>query len=151
VVSQAGSLTFPVAGTWYDYLNGSTITAAATAQNFTLQPGEYHVYLNRNLVNAVTTPVIDINNPPAVIQVSVYPNPVTAASTLAIYLPHATNVQVDLWNAQGQKLVNILNGNMANGKHTMALSAKTNNLPAGIYLMKIQAENSVQSIKLLIP
>jgi 1,4-alpha-glucan branching enzyme len=48
VVSQTGSVIFPLAGTWYDYLNGTTITATGAAQPFTLQPGEYHVYLNRN-------------------------------------------------------------------------------------------------------
>jgi 1,4-alpha-glucan branching enzyme len=54
VVSQTGAVTFPTAGTWTDYLNGAQITATGIAQNFTLQPGEYHVYLNTNLVLPVT-------------------------------------------------------------------------------------------------
>ena len=54
VVSQTGSVTFPSAGTWYDYINGTPITATGGAQSFTLQPGEYHVYLNTNLVLPVT-------------------------------------------------------------------------------------------------
>jgi 1,4-alpha-glucan branching enzyme len=54
VVSQTGSVTFPGAGTWYDYLNGSQITATGASQSFTLQPGEYHVYLNTYLVLPVT-------------------------------------------------------------------------------------------------
>jgi hypothetical protein len=35
-------------------LNGTTITATGAAQSFTLQPGEYHVYLNRNAALPVT-------------------------------------------------------------------------------------------------
>ena len=47
VVGQNGSVTFPVAGTWYDYLNGTTITATGASQSFFLQPGEYRVFLNQ--------------------------------------------------------------------------------------------------------
>jgi hypothetical protein len=54
VVSQTGSVTFPNSGTWYDYLNGTTIAATGAAQSFTLQPGEYHVFLNRNVALPVT-------------------------------------------------------------------------------------------------
>jgi 1,4-alpha-glucan branching enzyme len=54
VLPQTGSVTFQNAGTWFDYLNGTTITATGSAQSFTLQPGEYHVYLNRDAVLPVT-------------------------------------------------------------------------------------------------
>lgn len=51
VVTQTGSVTFPSAGTWYDYLNpGSTFNATGGSQSFTLQPGEYRVYLNTFIV-----------------------------------------------------------------------------------------------------
>ena len=51
---KRGSVTFPIAGTWYDFINGGTITATGSSQSFTLQPGEYHVYLNTNLILPVT-------------------------------------------------------------------------------------------------
>ncbi len=54
VISQTGSVTFPSAGTWTDYLNGTQITATGASQSFTLQPGEYHVYLNADIVLPVT-------------------------------------------------------------------------------------------------
>ena len=54
VVPTVGSVTFQNAGTWYDYLNGTTITATGGAQPFTLQPGEYHVYLNIDAALPVT-------------------------------------------------------------------------------------------------
>ena len=46
VISQTGSVTFPWSGTAYNYLDGTTITATGGSQSFTLQPGEYRVYLN---------------------------------------------------------------------------------------------------------
>ncbi|MEO8110285.1 MAG: alpha-amylase family glycosyl hydrolase [Ginsengibacter sp.] len=54
VVPQTSSVTFQNAGIWYDYLNGTTITATGAPQSFTLQPGEYHVYLNMNAALPVT-------------------------------------------------------------------------------------------------
>ena len=54
VVAQTGSVTFPAAGTWHDYLTGATITATGASQSFTLQPGEYHVYLNQFVPIPVT-------------------------------------------------------------------------------------------------
>jgi 1,4-alpha-glucan branching enzyme len=54
VNSQTSTLTFPSPGTWFDYLNGTTITATGSAQSFTLSPGEYHVYLSLNVSLPVT-------------------------------------------------------------------------------------------------
>ena len=135
VAAQTASITFPTAGTWFDYLNGNTITATGTAQSLTLQPGEYHVYLNRN-INNVATPVIDINNPGRSPQLFVYPNPVQNSSVAEIFVPERGNVQVELWNAQGQKVKNVFTGSLARGKHTMLLSGKTDNLPGRSLFIK---------------
>lgn len=55
VVAQSGVVTFPAAGTWYNYLNPpATFTATGGAQSFTLQPGEYRVYLNSLVALPVT-------------------------------------------------------------------------------------------------
>jgi hypothetical protein len=78
VTAQTGSFTFPVAGTWYDYLGGGTTTATGSAQNITLQPGEFHVYLNRNLTNAVITSTGSTGANVNQLQAEVYPNPVQA-------------------------------------------------------------------------
>ena len=57
VVAQTGSVTFPWSGTAYDYLNGTTVSATGGSQSFTLQPGEYRVFLN----GFVPIPVTIIN------------------------------------------------------------------------------------------
>ncbi len=49
IVPQTGTVTFQHPGVWYSYLTGSTITATGSAQNITLQPGEYYVYLDANV------------------------------------------------------------------------------------------------------
>ncbi len=54
VTAQTGSVTFPAAGVWYDYLNGTTFNATGAAQSFNLQPGQYFVYTNSDAVLPVT-------------------------------------------------------------------------------------------------
>lgn len=44
VTNQSGSVTFPSAGTWYNYLSGETFTATGSPQSFTLKPGEFKVF-----------------------------------------------------------------------------------------------------------
>ncbi|MGB3154149.1 MAG: T9SS type A sorting domain-containing protein, partial [Chitinophagaceae bacterium] len=150
VVAQSGSVTFPVAGTWYDYLNGSTITATGSAQNFNLLPGEFHVYLNRNLINAVVTGVGNITGSGNQLTASVNPNPVSSSSSLEINVPVTCKVLVELVFLSGQKGITVFTGTMTRGKHSIPLGDKINNLPAGIHLLKIQSSNKEISIKLVI-
>ena len=58
VIAQTGSVTFQNSGTWYDRITGATIVATGSAQNISLQPGEYHVYLS---LNPVPTPVVNFS------------------------------------------------------------------------------------------
>jgi hypothetical protein len=47
VANQTATVTFPFTGTWYNYLNPGTITTFGGSQSFTLNPGEYRVYVNQ--------------------------------------------------------------------------------------------------------
>lgn len=151
VVPSNASVSFQGSGTWYDYLTGATITATGALQTIPLQPGEYHVYLNKNIVNAVTTPVTDIDRPDNVLAAVVYPNPASAASVLRLKLPEATQVNAELQTIQGQVIRQVFSGKLSAGEHRVALTDKINNLAAGIYLLKINADRQHQYIKILIP
>jgi hypothetical protein len=59
-------------------------------------------------------------------------------------------VQVDLWNTQGQKVAILFSGTLTKGKHTISLSGKTDILPAGMYLLKMQTKNETRCVKVLI-
>jgi len=150
VTAQTGSFNFPVAGTWYDYLNGGTFTATGGAQNMTLQPGEFHVYLNRNLVNAVVTPVNTTITPANQLSASVYPNPARMNAVLELDLPLTGKIQVDLLNDLGQKVTTVFSGNLTRGQHRIQLSDKINTLPAGTYLLNVQSVNKATPVKLVI-
>jgi len=55
VTAQSASISFPSTGTWYDFLNGTTINVSGNSYTFTnLNPGEYHVFTKTAVVLPVT-------------------------------------------------------------------------------------------------
>jgi hypothetical protein len=120
-------------------------------QTIPLQPGEYHVYLSKNIVNAVTTPVTDIDGPGDVLAAAVYPNPAMAGSVLRLTIPAATQVNAELQTMQGQAIRTVFSGRLSAGEHRVSLTDKINNLAAGIYMLKINSGRQHQYIKILIP
>ncbi len=148
---STASVSFQDAGTWYDYLTGETITATGALQSLPLQPGEYRVYVNKNIVNAVTTPVIDLTTPRHELAVGVYPNPVNTASIIEIDIPETGPVKLVLVNTEGQQAGIVYSGVLAKGKHRIPLNDKIDNLAAGMYLIKVQSKNQTGVVKLLVP
>ncbi|HEY6063687.1 MAG TPA: T9SS type A sorting domain-containing protein, partial [Chitinophagaceae bacterium] len=100
--------------------------------------------------NAVITPVSGLNSSGNLLQANVYPNPSHSMSALDLYVPQNGSVQVDLLNNLGQKIKTIFSGTMTRGKHSLDLTDKINNVPAGVYLLRIQAANKVLPVKLLV-
>ena len=149
VVSQTGSVTFQNAGTWYDYLDGTTFTATGAAQDISLQPGEYHVYLNRNVVSTIATPVTSINIPSNNLLIKVYPNPVLKNAAIDVTVPESGKVEIDLFNVAGQTLRNIYSGFLVKGAHTINFG-NTERLAAGMYVIKVNMKTSTGALKFIL-
>jgi 1,4-alpha-glucan branching enzyme len=149
VISQTGSVLFQSAGTWYDYIDGSTISATGTAQSITLQPGEYHVYLNRNVASSLVTAIPPVNSNRNGLFVNVYPNPTVQGSTIDVNLTESGNVQIDLLNITGQKLMTIHSGFLSKGFHTITFT-NTRKLPAGLYLLQMKTKTLTGSVRLIL-
>jgi hypothetical protein len=144
------TITLPVAGTWYDYLQGGTITATGSAQSINLLAGEYHVYVNRNLVNAVVTPVSNNTAPGLKLTAKVFPNPLNPASVLEVELPQAGRLEAILINDLGQVVSNVFSEQLVRGKHHISIGDKLNILPHGTYMLKIISNNQSSVIKISI-
>lgn len=150
VNAQNTSFTFPAAGTWYDYLGGGTLTATGAAQSISLLPGEYHVYLNRNLVNAVVTSSGGASASAGKLAAEVFANPLQASSVLEIVVPQTGRVQADLIGSNGQVLKTLYSGTLTKGDQKLALAGKTGNLPQGIYFIKITSFAQTAITKLVV-
>ena len=149
VVSQTATVTFPETGTWYDYFDGSTISATGTAQSITLQPGEYHVYLNRNVSSNIVTPVTSINLPGNDLKIRVYPNPVQENAVIDLTIPETGQVQVDLMNIMGQKIQNVQSGFLLKGNYIIDFKNEKA-IPAGVYLVKVITKTTTGTAKIIL-
>jgi len=153
VAPISGSVTFPFAGTWYSYLTGTTITASGNPQIITLQAGEYYVYTTRNLSGAVITAVNNVVNVVNEMNVSVYPNPVTGASTIQYYVPESGNVNISVYDMEGRKKASLLSGFKPKGLQTIMFNASDIGLAqtvSGNYLIQVDVNGQKKTEKIIV-
>jgi len=98
----------------------------------------------------VTTPVIDVEPVENNLRVNVYPNPVAANSIVELNMPETGKTELTLFDALGKSTVIVYSGSLTKGKHRIQLSDKTGHLPAGMYLLRVQAKNEIRSVKIMI-
>lgn len=144
---------FPVAGNWFNYLDSTFINIAATAQNITLAPGEYIVYLNRNLLNINTNPVEpeEPEDPGSEVVAKVFPNPARGTQTyIKLNLPEAGRVQASIFDASGRPLGTIYDGTLSRGVHNLPVNTRYTNTTKGLYWIKIIAGSTTKTVKLIL-
>lgn len=141
VVEGNINVSFPQAGTWYEYFSGTTFNASGSQQTISLQPGEYKLFLNRNITN-VLTPVTEIEYREANTHLKVYPNPVTPSSTIEFEIPESGMVNISLVNIYGQTAGNNITLMKMKGKHNLTLNMLTGNrtLATGTYMLCMEFE-----------
>ncbi|MCU0321403.1 MAG: alpha-amylase family glycosyl hydrolase [Chitinophagaceae bacterium] len=149
IQAQTGSVTFPVAGTWYSYLTGTTFTATGSPQSLLLQPGEYYVYTDRNVSGTVVTPIININNNLGNTKLKLYPNPANQLSVIDYELMESGKIDIAVMDLNGKKVANLFSGFKAKGKHQLQLNSNGLNvkqLSSGMYLLQttINGKRNVQ-------
>lgn len=153
VTSRSGTVTFPQAGPWYSYLTNTVRNATGSAETITLQPGEYFVYLNRNITNPIITSIEDLRPDYSGRSLIIYPNPVNASSTLVYEIPESGKVLVSVWNMQGQKVAEATAGVKGKGRHELRLGGtglRTEQLSAGTYVLVVDVNGKQMRKQFLI-
>lgn len=149
VATQTGTVTFQNAGTWYDLIDGTTFTATGSAQSLTLQPGEYHIYTNRNTNGSSNTPVQNLATSGNSLDAGLYPNPVPRADfQVDLYLPAAGTASFDLLNATGQVVRTLRQGFLPRGRQLITLNRT--GVPAGTYYLRIASKNGNRILPLIL-
>lgn len=75
-----------------------------------------------------------------------YPNPFNPSTIIEFSIGQASFVKLEVYNALGEKVADLLNENKEKGSYQINFDAV--NLPSGIYIAKLEAENKVQTIKM---
>jgi glycosidase len=138
-----GSVTFPSAGTWFNFFSNTTFAATGSPQNISLEPGEYRVFVNRNVNNVQVTPVSAITVPES-FSASIYPNPSQGDFNLDLDLVQSGRVTIELYTAMGQQAAILYQGFLVRGKHRLPLQYTQG--AAGSYYLKIVTKNTSRTL-----
>ncbi len=66
-----------------------------------------------------------------------FPNPFNPSTVVRFALPVAGFVNISVYNSAGEKVAELLNGNLETGEHSVKFEA--GNLPSGLYFYRLQA------------
>lgn len=77
-----------------------------------------------------------------------YPNPFNPSTNINFNIPEATDVQLSVYNALGQKVATLVNSKMSAGAHSVSWDAQ--NMASGLYIYKIQAGDFTQTRKMIL-
>ena len=77
-----------------------------------------------------------------------YPNPFNPSTKINYSVPEAGNVKLAVYNLVGEEVAVLVNGYTEAGHFNVTFDAS--NLPSGVYLYKLQSENSVQTKKMML-
>jgi hypothetical protein len=145
------NLDFPDNGTWYDYINGGTISVSNNKATVTIPASSYRVYINKNF--SPTTSVRELTPNRSSFPISVYPNPVTSVSVIKYELPRSGKVNLRLMSLQGQLIASKNLGYQLNGTQFFSLDDKdfkVKNLQSGTYLLQISVDNKISTERIII-
>ncbi len=81
-----------------------------------------------------------------------YPNPFNASTVIRYRLEKAQVIRIDIYNARGQRIRRLVEGNMPAGEHRAIWDGHDESrqqVGSGVYFCRIIGENFSESIKLL--
>ncbi len=77
-----------------------------------------------------------------------YPNPFNPLTVIRYGLPRSMHVSLTVYNALGQQVAELANGEQEAGMHEVRFNGNT--CASGIYLCRLMAGDAVRSIRLLL-
>ncbi|MFN8265763.1 MAG: alpha-amylase family glycosyl hydrolase [Chitinophagaceae bacterium] len=153
VNSQTRSVTFPTAGTYYDYTRGGTFTSFGSPQNVTLGAGEYRVWIDQNITGGVVTGVRDQIADATNFKLDVFPNPVQQNAYVRYELPKSGKVSIQLMNIQGQVLATRNLGFQLKGLQVFEFDRSNfggSTITPGSYILQVRVDNMVRYEKIMV-
>lgn len=77
-----------------------------------------------------------------------YPNPFNASTVIRYSLPIKSDVQLDIYNLLGQRVVTLFEGIQQAGEHSITWNAT--DLPSGVYFARLESGEHSETIKMVL-
>jgi glycosidase len=153
VIQKDMSPAFQHTGMWYNYFIGDSLDVSDINENIQLAPGEYRIYTDVKL----ETPEIGlgVENPSVENgKISyVYPNPSLGLVNIAFTLTQKLDVELDIFNLNGQKVKSLVQEDFGPGDHILKWDARDDRgvkLGKGIYFYQLKAGDMVEVNKIIL-
>ena len=138
---------FGQAGAWYEFFTGDTLLVEDVNMELSLRHGEYRLYTDLRVAPPdIGTGIADAGAGDDLVAL-LYPNPVTSSAHIAVALPHAAKLKIDVYDLLGSKHVSLREKGFRAGSHTIELDLQA--LVPGIYFCVINANGSRETIKII--
>ncbi len=139
---------FQETGWWYEYFSGDSLLVEDISQPVDLLAGEYRLYTNVRLDEPPGGYVTSSREVVAeAFELELFPNPTTDQVTIKFNLPAASEVQVQILDMNGRTLSTLSEERVPAGPYQIGASL---NLPNGVYIVQLRANNQLQTQRLLI-
>ena len=79
---------------------------------------------------------------------SAYPNPFNPGTRIEYYMNRSINLNLGVYNLQGEKVANLFDGVQEAGTHTAIWNAT--GFPSGIYVVRMMSEGMLQTMKVVL-
>lgn len=126
------------------FVSGRGTTTEITSYNYLdteIETGKYYYRLKQtdldgtsNYLNVV---LVDVGLPKQFQLSQNHPNPFNPTTTVKFQLPVDANVKIELYNAIGQKMIELVNSDLSGGVHEISVDGS--NLSSGIYYYTMNA------------
>lgn len=144
------TVTFPSAGTWYNYFGGTSETISDTEQQVPLGPGVFEIFTTKEFAtpddDIVTSKEEGEEVPSSYKLGQNYPNPFNPTTTINYELAEAGMVELEVFDMLGRKVAEVVNERKAAGTYTVSFDARK--LSSGIYIYRLQANGKVLTKKM---
>lgn len=137
---------FQHTGWWYDYLTGDSLNVTNVNDRIMLEPGGYHLYLDKKLT-APQGVITSTYQPPAGFKLTLAPNPANDQLAINYTLDQSGEVRINILDITGRQVRPVLKQFKPKGSHQMIWPVA---LPAGVYFLQIAVEGKEETQKLVI-
>ncbi|MFK8163563.1 MAG: alpha-amylase family glycosyl hydrolase [Lewinella sp.] len=136
VTSAAINGVFPSTGDWYDYFSQETTSVTDINATFSLDPGEFRVFLSTPVERMAGQLPTSLNDREvARLQLTLSPNPSAGDLNVSFQLTTSSTVTIDLMDATGRMVQQLYQGFLSSGTQRLPLSISGQ--PAGLYFLRI--------------